>query len=74
MIFLEAIILTAAGFYVHQYYLELTKERSKMEIISSQTLSLTGLDYQINEKIQTGENEIFYENLFGYIEVKKTAK
>jgi len=74
VIFLEAIILTAVGFYVHQYYLEITKERSKMEIISNQKINLLELNYQTNEKIEKGKNKISYKNQFGYIEAKKEAK
>ncbi len=74
VIFLEAIILLAVGFYVHQYYLEITRERSKMETISKQKINLVKVDYHSNEKILTGKNEILYENMFGYVEAKKTSK
>ena len=74
VIFLEAIVLTAVGFYVYQNYLTLTKEKSKFEEIPATTLTLTWLDYQINEEIKTWKNEIYYKNMFWYIKAKKDYK
>lgn len=69
VIIAQIIILIISGFYIHSNYLNLTKEKSKIEKLPTKQIQLSGYDFTTNEIILTWNNSYYYSWEFGLVDI-----